>query len=179
LARDYAARLLVCGHRELRPLPGLGALMPDGAAIEPWMREAYRLELMRAERNGGSEPPNPFADGPQRFRDWLAGRVAEMRPEADLDRPELHAALLEGEDLLRRIGELELARDEAVAWAQRASSELRESQLALVAARLHGDQVELELRQAQATMEGVWRSLSWRVTSPLRGVKARLARPRG
>lgn len=180
LARDYAERLLACGHRELRPLAGLGACMPDGTAIEPWMREAYRRELMRSERDGAAEPPNPFAHGPECFREWLHAHVsAEVDGEADLGRPELRAALLEGERVLRRIGELELARDEAIAWAQRASSDLRASELALADAGARTSDVEVQLRQAHATMESVWRSLSWRVTSPLRGVKARLARPRG
>jgi hypothetical protein len=76
LVRDYAERLLDRGYRDARPNAPANERMPGGAPIEPWMRECYRRALMEAERDGTAEPPNPFADGSERFCEWLGLSLA-------------------------------------------------------------------------------------------------------
>jgi hypothetical protein len=135
---------------------------------------------MDAERIGADEPPNPFDAGSDHFLEWLERQTAgEMER---LDRPsssrdtlsarEMSAALLESSKRLERVRELETIRDEAVSWAERVSSELRDAESALLAA----DADRRELKRLRATMESGWRSPSWRITRPLRTVKALLAR---
>ncbi|HEX5309241.1 MAG TPA: hypothetical protein VFW38_09205 [Solirubrobacteraceae bacterium] len=188
LTREYADRLFEAGYRELRAMPGPSDFAPDGKPIEPWMREIYRQGSMEAERRGEAEPPNPFSDGAERFAEWLSERVQEAdggstspqrQAERALDpgRPELRSALFEAGRLLERVGELERIRDEAIGWAERVSAELRESEAALAAARAEVEGAQMELRRALATLEGVLGSVSWRLTKPLRGLKASFKRP--
>lgn len=183
LAGEYARRLFEAGYRELRAIPGPSDFAPDGEAIEPWMRETYRHELVEAERQGEAEPPNPFANGTERFAEWLDGRVREAHRDSgspppsteqalDLNRPELRSALFEAGRLLERVGELERIRDEAVEWAERISAELRESETTLAGARAEAERLQAELLRTRAALEGVLGSVSWRMTEPLRGLKA-------
>jgi hypothetical protein len=180
LAGEYAQALLDRGYREARTPPWAFDLTPEGAQIEPWMRAVFRAALMEAERIGAAEPPNPFDAGSDHFFEWLERHTAEEMER--LDRPsssrdtlsarEMSAALLESSKRLERVRELETIRDEAVSWAERVSSELRDAESALLAA----DADRRELKRLRATMESVWRSPSWRITRPLRTVKALLAR---
>ncbi len=77
LSREYAERLLAHGYREARLAPMPFEQMPAGASIEPQIRAIYREALIEAEEHGAQEPPNPFADGEARFRDWLVRRAVE------------------------------------------------------------------------------------------------------
>lgn len=175
VVREYADRLIAHGYRRARATRPLYDAMPDGHPIEPWMRESYRAALVDAEEGGAVEPPNPFDDGSERFLGWLEQRTAHRldrrdRPpsaEGTLGGKEMTAALLDSAKLLARVRELEAIRDEAVSWAERASSELRDARAAGAAAE--ADRRELE--RMRATMESVWRSPSWRITRPLRAAK--------
>jgi hypothetical protein len=182
VVREYAARLLAHGYRNAHATPPLYAAMPDGRSLEPWMRTSYRAALVEAEEEGSEEPPNPFCDGADRFLAWLERRTAGQLDRSGPSPPvqgrssgkEMTAALLDRAGLLARIGELETIRDEAISWAERASSELRDAQAAGIAA----DADRRELERVRATMESVWRSPSWRITRPLRVVKAFVRRKR-
>lgn len=144
LAREYAARLIRHGYRQAWQRPIRYAAMPDGAPIEPWMRPVYRSALIEAERTGALEPANPFTHGEHRFLGWVrlrfvdgyeplldeianalgseyANRAGHGRAALELGWALARGAdvLAQRDDLLRRVGELERVRDEAVAWAQR------------------------------------------------------------
>ncbi len=172
LVVQYAQDLLANGYRQVRSVPPWHNLMPDGTPIADWMRESYRAALIEAEESAAAEPPNPFSHGAERFRDWIAQRAAEAASSASIDaenrlgRPALAAALLDGCKLLARIDELEQIRDEAIGWAQRASSELE-----TVCADL-----QTEREHSAAMMESIRQSLSWRITSPLRRAMSALRR---
>lgn len=186
LAHEYAQALIDHGYRDLRRRRSCYGVAPDGTQLEPWMRSAYRRELMRSELGECAEPPNPFADGAEPFFEWLRESVAERagllqrpdlaqsatQPLASFDERELADALLDRADLLERIRELEAIRDEAVTWAQRASGELEQARQGL----LRADAREDELACMRATMQSVWESPSWRLTRPLRAVKALVTR---
>jgi hypothetical protein len=186
LAREYAQGLIGHGYRDARACPPRYEAAPDGTPIEPWMRSAYRAALMRSEQVGDPEPPNPFADGSDAFFGWLRESAVE-RPEgpqtnaagsAALADRELAEALLDRTKLLDRIGELEVIRDEAIAWAERVSGELAQAQEELLRAREHAREQGEEIARLRATMQSVWSSPSWRVTRPLRGLKALVRRGR-
>ncbi len=126
LSREYSGRLLESGYREARDNAPAFDRTPAGALIEPWMRAEFRRALIASELHGTDEPPNPFSDGDEPFAGWLDGRARERMHEAASSDggEELVRALREGERLLARIGELDDARDEAIAWAERVSQEL-------------------------------------------------------
>jgi hypothetical protein len=196
LADLYADWLTRQGHREASARIPDHARTPGGSRIEPWMRASYREALMDAEHGGGEDPPNPFSHGDARFLDWIERRTAErlapetVRREGSSSARELTAALLDREQLLARIGELERIRDEAIAWAERASSELEPAREGVAAgdrgraelvARLElRDNEVAEMRRTMADMragmDSVWRSPSWRMTRPLRVAKALIGR---
>ncbi|HEY8303173.1 MAG TPA: hypothetical protein VIG42_01165 [Solirubrobacteraceae bacterium] len=196
LSLEYAERLLGRGYREVRHAPPLFDAMPGGAPIEPWMRASYRAALIHAEVRGEAEPPNPFSDGEERFTAWIEPRTVERLAVAseasnrapatsasggstdagaDHEEPfsadEMAQAMMDTGKLLARIRELEGIRDEAVAWAERASGELEQAKGAIAERdKLIAQQgAALEARLAQ--LDEVWHSPSWRLTSPLRAVK--------
>jgi hypothetical protein len=68
LCAAYAERLRAGGW-PARSDWGFAAL-PGGPAVDAAMRSAYREALLRAERDGGREPPDPFGRAPA-FLDWL------------------------------------------------------------------------------------------------------------
>jgi hypothetical protein len=186
LARDYAQSLIANGYRELRGKRSYYEVAPDGARLEPWMRSAYRGELMRSELGECAQPPNPFTDGAEPFFGWLRQTAAEragllesqdgprltVKRPGNFDERELADALFDRSELLGRIGELELIRDESVAWAQRVSAELEQARARLTSA----DAREEELSRLRATMQSVWESPSWRLTRPLRAIKGLVGR---
>jgi hypothetical protein len=196
LAHLYAERLIRHGHRQASTTTPTHARTPGGRSIEPWMRASYREALMEAERAGCADPPNPFTHGEENFLAWVQRRTVEhlepepVRREGSSSARELTAALLDRRQLLTRIGELERIRDEAIAWAERASSELEPAREVLTAGdRGRADLLErlelldsevAEMRQAmadvRAAMDAVWRSPSWRITRPLRMAKALIRR---
>jgi hypothetical protein len=103
ICREYAGRLRAAGHVEWRASRGQFEDLPDGQPLERWMRERYRLAAIRAEIEGGEEPPNPFTHGADRFVDW----VRRNGPPPDAS-PELRAGAAEAEvqTLRRLVGEL-------------------------------------------------------------------------
>ncbi len=125
LSREYSDRLLAAGYLQARRATPAFDRTPGGALIEPWMRAEFRRALIASELEGAAEPPNPFSDGDEAFASWLDGRAREhLDAPAGSGSEELVRAMREGERLLERIGELDAARDEAIAWAQRVSAEL-------------------------------------------------------
>ena len=197
LSHVYARRLIEAGYDDARARPDGFDAMPGGAPLQRWMRAVYRAELLAAERGGAEEPPNPFTHGPERFGAWVRARaeegidavsgreeptVAPSRAEdggPEMSTRELAGALMETRAVLARIAELERIRDEAIAWAQRASAELQQAAHAIS----ERDAVlrecdELMSKQAQdierirAALDEVWTSPSWRITKPLRAARA-------
>jgi len=125
LSREYSSRLLAGGYLEARQASPAFDRTPGGALIEPWMRAEFRRALIASELEGSDEPPNPFSDGDEAFAGWLDGRArGRVDAPAGSDTDELLRALRDRESLLARIGELDAARDEAIAWARRVSGEL-------------------------------------------------------
>lgn len=187
LSREYAERLIGHGYHEVRSAPPLFNKMPGGAPIEPWMRACYRQALLDAELAGEDEPPNPFTHGEQAFNDWLVPRAAEWLAErstgltpgsSQLDRGredpyaahELVSAMADAEELLGRIRELEETRDDAIGWAERVTADVARRDATII-------ELKTELERVNAVMADVWQSPSWRLTRPLRAVKARLSPP--
>jgi hypothetical protein len=80
LARDYADRVEAAGIRDAQGRSMPFQALPDGSAIQPAMREAYRMGVLDAEIGGElPEPPNPFTDGDvRRFREWLDEHVSTV-----------------------------------------------------------------------------------------------------
>lgn len=73
MSREYAARLLAAGFDQVTKAPAFFSALPDGTAIHPAMRHAYRSALIDAEENGRPPPPNPFTGGSTvAFMNWLA-----------------------------------------------------------------------------------------------------------
>jgi hypothetical protein len=70
LHRGYSDALLVSGWHDHPPLAPPIHLQP-GVPLDATMRAAYREALLKSERTGGAEPPNPFTHGPVEFLDWL------------------------------------------------------------------------------------------------------------
>jgi hypothetical protein len=103
ICREYAARLLAAGYRESRRQRVRFTAMPGGRPLEQWMRELYRLALIRSEAGNDDEPPNPFTHGSERFLDWLgsAEPLTDSSPEA-----RAAAAEAEAQRLRERVGEL-------------------------------------------------------------------------
>ena len=176
LCREYAAQLLANGYREERSVSPRYASMPDGTAIEPRMRELYRSALVSSESGDEPEPQNPFADGPQRFLDWA--RERESAP-ATRPAPALPDAALG--DIGRAMAELdrlrtdeEARREETEAWRTQAEN-WREAFEAERAARIGAEHDAVQTRERAGYIE---RSMSWRVTRPLRWAAAAARRVR-
>lgn len=167
LAREYAQRLLAHGYRDSRAQAPAYTLTPAGEPLTPQARESYRMALLDAEAEGREEPPNPFADGDERFAGWIQQHVAEQEAAA-AGHGESVALPGEHPRTLARIAELEHARDEAIGWAQRVSSELE-----LVCSELRS-----ERERNTASLDEIYRSASWRLTKPLRAAKAALRQRR-
>ena len=74
LIREYAAKLYAEGFDEASRAAYGYAELPDGTPVTDRMRAYYRDALIAAERGGGLEPPNPFADGAEAFLAWLRQR---------------------------------------------------------------------------------------------------------
>jgi 2-polyprenyl-3-methyl-5-hydroxy-6-metoxy-1,4-benzoquinol methylase len=110
-------------------------------------------------------------DGQRRLLDEQAGYLAELE-ELDAERREARLQLADAETELATV-RAELERTAAELAETRADADAR---LARADARVDGMQAELDA--AEALMGGVWDSLSWRATRPLRGMKglARLRR---
>jgi hypothetical protein len=203
LSREYAERLFAHGYREATQAPPLFDAMPGGASIEPWMRASYREALIEAEYDDTEEPPNPFTHGAQTFMRWLEPRAvdrvkrqaAQAGTGAPQDAPtqsddpfgaqELAHAMMDTEKLLLRIRELEGARDDAVRWAERVSTELEQAGQAIAQRDAQIDKCDTLVRERDAELERkleqleeIWSSPSWRVTEPLRSLKALLTRTR-
>jgi glycosyltransferase involved in cell wall biosynthesis len=72
LCERYAKRLIDAGYRaHSRLLYGYGQTA-NGLALDQTSRRLYRRELVRAERTGVPEPPNPFGpDARDDFESWL------------------------------------------------------------------------------------------------------------
>jgi hypothetical protein len=64
LYKSYAHQLLATGYgaRDARPK----------RSLDPDTRAAYREALIRSERDGTTEPPNPFTHGEAEFATWCA-----------------------------------------------------------------------------------------------------------
>jgi hypothetical protein len=77
LSREYAKRLLAHGYRAAQAAPVRFDAMPGGTPLESHVRLIYREALVESELDGTQEPPNPFSDGDERFRDWLLRRAIE------------------------------------------------------------------------------------------------------
>jgi hypothetical protein len=77
LSCEYAERLIDHGYREAQAAPVRFDTMPGGTPIEPQIRAVYREALVESELDGTDEPPNPFTDGDERFRNWLLRRAIE------------------------------------------------------------------------------------------------------
>ncbi len=90
ICREYAKRLLDAGYMDARARPHRFAVMPEGAELEPWMRERYRAALIRAQLDDSNEPPNPFTHGQDAFLAWVRrAPAAHSGPlEARLDETE-------------------------------------------------------------------------------------------
>jgi hypothetical protein len=199
LSREYAERLIEHGYREPGATRPPYAVMPGGAAIEPWMRARFRTALMDAEESGDQEPPNPFSDGPEPFLEWFeqtalervavgvgasaAAPVADhgagpLQPGAEesFDHRELMSAMADTRKLLNRIEEVEAGRDEAVAWAQRLGGELEDAFASLSKRDRENRKLLADLERARRLLSATFASVSWRCTRPLRAVKALLAR---
>jgi hypothetical protein len=147
LVQGYAKRLLEAGFERAMAGEPRQLRTPEGKAIEPWMRETYRVALMDAEEAGTAEPPNPYLDGGPPFFEWLAGRAAAEADEGGEDWGEgrdLVSALLDREELLGRITQLEGIRDDAIGWAERSDRRIGELEAELQGA---------ETRLGQTTME--------------------------
>ncbi len=85
LSREYAARLLASDFGEVAPAAVFTAF-EDGRPIHRTMRRAYRSGLVRAERDGGPEPPNPFSGATvDSFLEWLLA-VPEENAETGFNR---------------------------------------------------------------------------------------------
>ncbi|HEY8303174.1 MAG TPA: hypothetical protein VIG42_01170 [Solirubrobacteraceae bacterium] len=183
VAREYADRLIAHGYREAHAAPPLYDVMPGGASIEPWMRATYRIALVEAEQGGSEEPPNPFSDGAERFAEWLQRRAYDRLEGGVVASPafsdawdagtdEILTAAMDSGRLLARIKELDGIRDEAVEWAEREAAELQRAVEAIAARDESIDALRSELAGMRASMDSVWRSPSWRVTKPLRAIRA-------
>ena len=87
ICREYAAKLLAAGHRELTRLPYGFDRAADGTLLDRGIRRTYRDAALAADDGGLAELPDPFnpadADG---FRAWLAGAgdAARARTRAAL-----------------------------------------------------------------------------------------------
>jgi hypothetical protein len=81
--REYAARVLAAGHAEMQADVSPFERLDDGTAVDANMRVAYANALISFEagREGegeGEAPPNPFSDGDHAgFLEWLAESVPE------------------------------------------------------------------------------------------------------
>jgi hypothetical protein len=186
LAREYVERLISYGYREAHAAPPIYDVMPGGAPMEPWMRATYRIALVEAEQGGSREPPNPFTDGAEHFTKWLERRAHDrlrggaavspaLSDAADDGPDEILKAAMDSRRLLARVQQLEGIRDEAVEWAEREAHELQRA-VELIAAREQLiDALRTELAGVRASMDSVWRSPSWRLTKPLRAMRAGIA----
>ncbi len=77
---EYCARLLLAAGWDADRARGPGDELDDGSVLAPWMREAYRLRLVAAERDGVPEPPNPFAAGAADFLAWVQSLSDDRGP---------------------------------------------------------------------------------------------------
>jgi glycosyltransferase involved in cell wall biosynthesis/SAM-dependent methyltransferase len=101
LCRAYAERLLGAGYAATTgPAYGFD-LLPNGLRVSRRMRRLYREALLKAEREGADEPPNPFdLSGSQHFLAWLNEPVEPLeRPQVSrylaaihTDRPDLQTS---------------------------------------------------------------------------------------
>jgi hypothetical protein len=71
LCEEYAQRLRAADHDGAGRTAWRFTELDGGTTLDHPMRHAYRLGLIAAETNGGTEPPNPFID-PAAFTAWLA-----------------------------------------------------------------------------------------------------------
>jgi hypothetical protein len=176
LCRDYAARLLSHGYREDRAMGARYASMPDGTVIELWMRELYRSAVVASESGDQPEPPNPFTHGPKRFLAWVRERESEpaTRPAPALPDAALGDVGRVIAELERRDAEDEHLRDEADAWRKQA----RDWREAFEAERVARIDVEREASETIERADYMQKSMSWRITRPLRSAAAAVRRVR-
>jgi 2-polyprenyl-3-methyl-5-hydroxy-6-metoxy-1,4-benzoquinol methylase len=157
--------------------PGALAVRTVKATARTIGSEAYTVALAGA-RTLPTPPPAAALTGTVEVRRWLAHFSAQQKilmEQADY-LAGLEALDAERRDLRRQLvtAETELAElRERVVTLERARYAESE-RLADTAAELA--HVRHELGAAEAVMESVWRSASWRSTQPLRSAKARTAR---
>jgi hypothetical protein len=87
LSADYAQRLLEADGLASRDARPPYEVRPDGGALNPAMRSAYREGLIEAEREGCELPPNIFEGAEiEEFLDWLAEPPPGAEPDGRLNR---------------------------------------------------------------------------------------------
>ncbi len=188
LVREYAQRLLALGYERARSTAPTYTVTPAGVPIAAWMRECYRTALLQFEDGLGEEPPNPFSHGDERFIEWLEPLASSAARAQAPPSPEgngsnqvseaLASALLDSRRALARIAELEADRDDAAAWAERVSVELRKACAEVAKATEELAKANAERACCATVIEQMRNSVSWRVTKPLRSVKAAVRRTR-
>jgi glycosyltransferase involved in cell wall biosynthesis len=151
LCRAYAERLLRAGYIATAGPAYAYGLLPNGLRVSRQMRRLYREALLKAEREGGDEPPNPFdLSGSQRFLAWLnkpiappeRPRVSRYLAQIYADRPDLQTSFpsLAGPDA-----------DKYLAWVRRdgrAQENIPPELLPTSMTRLGGPALESTVRAA-------------------------------
>jgi glycosyltransferase involved in cell wall biosynthesis len=138
---------------------------------------AARLDRLAAERLAAAE---------SKARDEARRETELVRQERDLARQETEAARQESAELMRRLlNAIGWAQDEqsrareAHSLAQAERARAREEQLRAHAERARAERAEQRANWLEADRHGMGRSLSWRVTRPLRVVRRSVAGLRG
>ena len=72
LCHNYAHKLIQAGHRSTFRSTYTYDRTPTGLRLDARARRIYRRALVKSEREGAAEPPNPFdTRRPDAFEDWL------------------------------------------------------------------------------------------------------------
>jgi glycosyltransferase involved in cell wall biosynthesis/SAM-dependent methyltransferase len=110
ICREYAADLKRLGADDEGSSQYGWARLPGGFPLSRRIRRLYWEALVESERNGKSEPPNPFA-APEQFVQWLnepvepaiRPRISRLLNSIYNERPDLRAAFprLAGDDAAR------------------------------------------------------------------------------
>jgi hypothetical protein len=86
LCDEYGADLVANGYGEDATTEYGFKRLPNGVALDRFMRRLYRSTLLNAERTGATLPPNPLAPGNEAgFLAWLL-QTPDERPDARLNR---------------------------------------------------------------------------------------------
>jgi hypothetical protein len=187
LSREYAERVLAAGHEAARAETGRFEVLSDGTPLDTNMRSAYLEALLEHEVGNGELPPNPFDDGDaEGFLRWLA----EPWPGSGGDTPPVSRYLVGLQSRFDWIyGQFkEVPGRDSERFLQWVTTAVAHGDVDLparwvpAAVRPSADPALAELedryRELLATLQAQRRSLSWRVTAPMRRVAA-LSRRRG